>query len=148
MSDPKTTASVDQVPIADGLFTWPSTSPRLIASKCQCCGEVAFPKQSGCPNCAGDATEEVLLAARGKLWTWTIQQFPPPHPYAGDLDDFVPFGVGYIELPEGIRVEARLSVNDPDQLAIGMEMELIVEKFAERDDGAELMTFAFQPVVG
>jgi hypothetical protein len=27
-----------------------------------------------------------------------------------------------------------------------MEMELVIEKFRERDDGAELMTFAFRPV--
>ena len=53
-------------------------------------------------------------------------------PYAGDLDAFIPFGVGYIELPEGIRVEARLTVNEPEKLEIGMDMELVVEKFAER----------------
>ncbi len=134
-----------QIPIAEGLFAWPSSSPQLIGSRCQGCGEVAFPKQSGCPNCAGDSTEEVLLSRRGKLWTWTIQHFPPPHPYAGDLDAFVPFGVGYIELPEGIRVEARLSLSDPEELEIGMEMELAIEKFAEREDGVELMTFVFQP---
>lgn len=133
-----------QIPIADGLFTWPASSPQLIASRCLSCGEVAFPKQSGCPNCAEDSTEEVLLARRGKLWTWTVQHFPPPHPYAGDTDAFIPFGVGYIELPEGIRVEARLSTSDPDELEIGMEMELAIEKFAEREDGAELMTFVFQ----
>ncbi len=136
------------IPIADGLFTWPSESPQLIASHGTGCDEVAFPKQSGCPNCAGDSTDEVLLARRGKLWTWTVQHFPPPHPYAGDLDAFIPFGVGYIELPEGIRVEARLTVNEPEKLEIGMDMELVVEKFAEREDGAELVTFAFQPVEG
>ena len=139
-------AKPSQIPIADGLFTWPASSPQLIASRCTGCSEVAFPTQSGCPNCAGDSTEEVLLARVGKLWTWTIQQFPPPHPYAGDLDAFTPFGVGYIELPEGIRVEARLTVSDPEKLAIGMDMELVVEKFAEREDGADLMTFAFKPV--
>jgi uncharacterized OB-fold protein len=138
----------NQIPIAEGLFTWPSAAPQLIASRCQSCGEVAFPKQSGCPNCAGDSTEEVLLAGRGKLWTWTIQHFPPPHPYAGDLDAFVPFGVGYVELPEGIRVEGRLTESDPEKLAIGMDMELVVEKFAEGEDGAERMSFAFQPVGG
>lgn len=135
-----------QIPIAEGLFTWPSQSPQLIASKCTACGEVAFPAQASCPNCAGDSTDEVLLHRRGTLWTWTIQRFPPPHPYAGDTDNFVPYGVGYIELPEGVRVESRLTVNDPEKLGIGMEMELVVQKFADDGDGNELMTFAFQPV--
>jgi uncharacterized OB-fold protein len=147
MTEPRIVSSTaKQLPIAEGLYTWPSATPQLIASKCTGCGEVAFPKQSSCPNCTRDATEEVLLTRRGKLWTWTIQSFPPPPPYTGDVDDFVPFGVGYIELPEGIRIESRLTTNDPNELEIGMEMELVIEKFKDGEDGQELMTFAYRPV--
>lgn len=135
-----------QVPIAEGLYTWPSDAPRLIASRCTACGEVAFPKQQGCPNCTADASEEVLLSRRGRLWTWTIQRFPPPPPFIGERDDFRPYGVGYVELPEGIRIEARLTESDPEKLAIDMEMELVIEKFLEGEQGEELMTFAFRPV--
>ena len=46
----------DQVPIADGLFTWPSNDPRLLGSKCRDCGVVTFPAQSGCPACCGQDT--------------------------------------------------------------------------------------------
>ena len=95
------------------------------------------------------ATEEILLARRGTLWTWTVQRFPPPSPpFLGDPQDFAPFGVGYIELPEGVRVEARLTESDADRLAIGMAMELVVEKFDEDPDGNSRMTFAFRPVQG
>ena len=135
-----------QVPIAEGLYTWPSNAPQLIGSRCTRCQEVAFPAQSSCPNCTGDSTEEILLARRGRLWTWTIQRFPPPPPFIGDREDFVPFGVGYIELAEGIRIEARLTTSDPGELEIGMEMELVVEKFQDGEDGEELMTFAYSPV--
>ena len=41
---------------------------------------------------------------------------------------------------------ARLTTSDPADLEIGMEMELIVEKFLDGEDGEELMTFAYQPV--
>ena len=141
------TALDKQVPIQEGLYTWPSRQPQLIASKCTVCAEVAFPKQDSCPSCTGSSTEEILLGRRGKLWTWTVQHFPPPTPpYTGDARSFVPFGVGYIELPEGIRVEARLTENDPERLAIGMDMELVVEKFLQTEDGKDLMTFAFAPV--
>ena len=37
-----------RIPIAEGLYTWPSDEPQLIASRCKACGEVAFPAQSGC----------------------------------------------------------------------------------------------------
>jgi uncharacterized OB-fold protein len=135
-----------QVPIAEGLYTWPSSHPQLIASKCKACGEVAFPSQGSCPSCTGDATEDVLLSRSGKLWTWTIQHFPPPHPYISPSEKFEPFGVGYIELAEGIRVESRLTVSDPAQLEIGMTMELVIEKYMDAEDGSQLMTYAFAPV--
>jgi uncharacterized OB-fold protein len=135
-----------QVPIAEGLYTWPSANPQLIGSKCSACGEVAFPKQSSCPSCTSASTEEILLSRRGTLWTWTVQRFPPPPPFVGDRESFEPYGVGYIELPEGIRVESRLTTDDAEALEIGMEMELVIQKFVDGDDGNELMTFAFQPI--
>ena len=58
----------------------------------------------------------------------------------------MPFGVGYVELPEGIRVEGRLTLNDPAQLEIGMEMELRIEKFLEDEQGNDVVAFAFAPV--
>lgn len=138
-----------RVPIAEGLFTWPSPQPQLIGSRCAACGELAFPRQASCPACAGDRTEEVLLGRRGVLWAWTIQRFPPPAPpFIGEPTAFVPFGVGYVELPEGIRVEARLTENDPQALAIGMPMELAIEPFDVDAGGNERMTFAFRPVRG
>ena len=83
------------------------------------------------------------------LWTWTIQRFPPPAPpFAGDREAFEPFGVGYVELPEGIRVEARLTESDPGALAIGMPMELVLEPFDRDAEGNERMTFAFRPAGG
>ena len=135
-----------QVPIAEGLFTGPPEAPQLLGSRCTRCREVSFPKQSSCPACTGDSTEEVRLARRGTLWTWTIQRFPPPPPFLGDTAHFTPYGVGYIELPEGVRVESRLTTADPEALEIGMEMELVLEKFSDGPDGEARMTFAFAPV--
>ena len=38
---------------------------------------------------------------------------------------FVPFGVGYVELPGEVKVETRLTESDPAALTHGMEMELV-----------------------
>jgi uncharacterized OB-fold protein len=91
---------------------------------------------------------EQLLARRGRLWAWTTQEFPPPSPpYTGPTGaDFVPFGVGYVVLPGQVKVETRLTEADPDRLAAGMEMELVVVPFRAGDDGDEVVTFAFRPV--
>ena len=133
-------------PIDAGLFAGSLESPRLRGSRCGACGETTFPAQQGCPSCTAEGCDEVELSPRGTLYTWTIQRFPPPVPYAGDTENFVPFAVGYIELPEGVRVESRLTESDASRLSIGMEMELAIEPFAVDDEGRDIVTFAFAPV--
>ena len=137
-----------QVPVAEGIFTFPSDEPQLIGSRCRACEIVTFPSQGSCPRCASTEMAEQLLARRGRLWAWTTQNFPPPSPpYAGPTgEDFVPFGVGYVELPDEVKVETRLTESDPDALAIGMEMELTLVPFRTDDNGNEVVTFAFRPV--
>jgi uncharacterized OB-fold protein len=137
-----------QTPIAEGLFTWPSDEPQLIGSRCAQCGIVTFPAQDSCPRCASTEMVEHLLARQGRLWAWTTQDFPPPSPpYTGPTGrDFVPFGVGFVELPGEVKVESRLTESDPAALANGMEMELVVIPFRTDDDGNEVMTFAFRPL--
>ena len=90
---------------------------------------------------------EHLLARRGTLWAWTTQDFPPPSPpYAGPTGkEFVPFAVGYVELPGEVKVETRLTERDPDVLAHGMQMELVIVPFRTDDDGNDVVTFAFAP---
>jgi uncharacterized OB-fold protein len=135
-----------QIPIQEGLFTWPSEAPRLLGSRCRECGQVGFPSQASCPACTSTRTEEIPLSPRGTLWTFTVQRFPPPSPpFVGDREGFEPFGVGYVELPEGVRVEARLTESDPDRLAIGMDMELVIEPFDTDAAGNQRMIFAFAP---
>lgn len=137
-----------RVPIAEGVFTWPSDDPQLIGSRCRACGIVTFPAQDACPRCASTAMAEHLLARRGRLWAFTTQEFPPPSPpYTGPKGaDFVPFGVGYVELGGEVRVEARLTETDPAVLAHGMEMELVIVPFCTDESGNEVVTFAFRPV--
>lgn len=118
--------------------------PRLIGSACQRCGTVTFPRQASCPRCTSEDVHTRELATRGALWTWTIQRFAPkapPYPEAG-VEEFEPYGVGYIELPGEVRVEARLTQSDPERLRIGMAMELTLIPVP---GSRERLTFAFRP---
>ncbi|HZQ31159.1 MAG TPA: DNA-binding protein, partial [Mycobacterium sp.] len=45
-----------------------------------------------------------------------------------------------------IRVEGRLTENDPERLHFGMDVELTMVPLTTDDDGNEVVTFAFQPV--
>jgi len=43
-------------------------------------------------------------------------------------------------------VESRLTENDPEKLAHGMDVELVIVPLRTDDDGNEVVTFAFAPV--
>lgn len=136
--------------IADGLFEWPSDEPRVKASCCESCSFITFPAQDGCPRCGGDAVSPTVLSRSGTLWTWTRQRFQPKNPpYLGrePASEFKPYGVGFIELPEG-RIEARIAGDVDQELRIGMPMELTVVPFTTDEDGTEVLTYAFRPVEG
>ena len=136
-----------QVPIAEGLFTWPAAKPALLASRCKHCGIASFPAAQSCMACSGQDVAVEELPGRGTLWTWTIQQFMPKTPYKSNetAQTFRPYGVGYVELPGGVRVEGRLTENDPKKLHIGMPMEVVFEPYRTEDNGDEVINFFFKP---
>jgi uncharacterized OB-fold protein len=128
------------------LFEWPSQDPRLIGSECRACGVITFPRQSSCPSCCGSDIVPRRLANSGRLWTWTTQEFLPKPPYAAarSQEEFVPFKLGYIELPGEVLVEARIAGHQA--LTIGMSMRLTFEPLFTDEVGTEVMSFAFEPV--
>jgi uncharacterized OB-fold protein len=132
-------------PLHPGLFTWPDQNPSLLGSLCLDCGEHAFPSQRSCRACSGQNTQDAELGNAGTLWTWTIQSFMPKTPYLTDEtpETFRTYGVGYVELPCGLKVESRLRENTPDQLRIGMPMQLEIISVREDEKGDALMTFQF-----
>lgn len=129
-------------PLAEGLF---STEPaHLIGGRCPDCQAVTFPHQGTCPACSNEGMQEVQLSPRGTLWSWTSQGYlPKSPPYAtGETSEtFRPYAVGFVELPEQVRVETRLVGREPTAYEIGMEMEMVVVPLND-----EVSTFAFQPV--
>jgi uncharacterized OB-fold protein len=138
-----------QIPLAEGLFTWPSDQPALIAGRVRETGQVMFPRREQVMLDDGSLveTETVELARRGRLWTFTTQGFPPPlKDFVGSTKPYVPFSVGYVELDGGLLVQARLTEPDPAKLTIGQEMELVIETIGADADGNDLVMFAFSPI--
>ena len=137
----------NQVPIKEGLFSTPLSPPEkvtLVGSRCKDCGEIALGKRQTCSNCGGANPEEIPLSRRGKLWTYTVIRHRPPGDYKGP-DPFVPFGLGLVEIPEGIRVLSPLHC-DLEKIRIGMELELNVYPLYTDENKNEVMAFQFRPV--
>jgi uncharacterized protein len=102
--------------------------PSLRGSRCTSCGNVAFPAAVGCQRCGSRETTSLELARDGVVWAHTVQRFAPKSPpYVPPAEGFQPFAVGYVELPDGVRVEAVLeSVDHPDYSALtGAEVTLV-----------------------
>lgn len=135
-----------QLAIKEGLFTWPAETPELLGSRCKHCGEAAFPAQDDCRACGKRDTEITTLGSRGTLWTWTIQSFMPKSPYLSDEtpETFKPYGVGYVEMPGGVRVESRLQLNEGQTPYIGMLLDLDIQAFRTNDSGQQIMLFSFK----
>jgi uncharacterized OB-fold protein len=89
------------------------------------------------------------LERRGTLWTWTSQDFLPKAPYAGPETeaDFAGYLVGYVELPDGVRVVTRLVDLERADVQIGMDLELVLVPFTVDPDGTEVVAYAFRPAV-
>lgn len=147
ISDYRQAVSTTQRALAPEISTWPDDDPQLIGSTCGSCGATTFPVQQRCPKCSGGEMSDVLLPRRGTLIAWTTQGFPPGAPYKGPAGkDFVPFGVGLVQLDDVVRVEGRLTENDPAKLQFGQQVELTMIPFTTDEDGAEIVTFAFRPI--
>jgi uncharacterized OB-fold protein len=125
--------------VREGLFS-DGTDPSLLGSRCAQCGSHHFPRHDICPYCATEDPEPIPLSARGTLWAWTAVTAPPPG-YLGDT----PYGIGVVELPEGIRVITRLTESDPAALRSGQAMEMQIVPLHVDDDGNEIVTYAFGP---
>ena len=144
-----TDSTEKRVAAFEDLFTWPSDDPRLVATRCKSCGYCAFPKTFTCgnPNCKNEDVEDILLSKRGKLWSWSTQYYKPPPPFIVP-EPYVPFAVGLVEFPEGIKVLGIVTgCNAPDEeLKIDMAVEVIAEKLFVDEDGNEVIGWKFKPV--
>jgi len=136
-----------RIPLKEGLWTIPSSpheEPQLIGSKCLSCGEIFFPNKvkGRCINCQGENLEDIKLSRRGKIYSFTVVMIQPPVYYRGP----VPYAFGYVELPEGVRVETLFTGCDFEDLRIGMDAELVIEKLYADDENNEVMTYKFRPI--
>jgi uncharacterized OB-fold protein len=134
----------DRVPLRDGLLSGPLSfldDVRLAGSKCGTCGETSLGKATVCPNCGRNTVGEVSLSDRGVLWSFTVVRHKPPGDYRG-AEPFAPFGLGLVELPEGLRVLSPIECAI-DQLTIGLKLRF--KPYVRRDSEREVVAFTFVP---
>lgn len=133
-----------KVPVDEALYIFPPDpdQPSLLGSKCGACGLVMWPKQAACARCFSRDTTELPLSRRGTVWSSTVVRQAP-----GDYSGPVPYGVGVVELPEGVGVRTVFTgCNADEPLPVGTEVELVFEEIGEGKGSEILIGHKFAPV--
>jgi uncharacterized protein len=126
------------VPIKEGIFVQSSGGVTLLGNRCASCGKVLFPKAKPCPNCMHDELGDLALSRRGRLCSYTIVHMTTLHFKP-------PYAVGWVELPEGVRVFAPVEMVEGKPLKVGMDMEVGVGPLWRESDSA-VIGYRFTPV--
>jgi len=141
------TQAKKRMPVKQGLYTSPLSpkkQPALIACKCSSCGEIYFPKRDICQNCQNLHLDEIILSRIGKIFSYVLVMQRPASHYKGS----VPYAFGWVELPDGVRVETLFTGCKFEKLQIGMEVELVFEKLHNDDELNEIICHKFRPIKG
>jgi uncharacterized OB-fold protein len=129
---------IKKVPIRQGVFIEESGGGILLANRCKSCGQIFFPKAIFCLACFNDDLEELRLGPRGQLYSYTVAHMPSMHFYP-------PYAIGYIDMPEGVRIFAPLIIDENRSFRVGMEMEIVIGKLWEEGE-EEVIGYMFKPL--
>jgi uncharacterized OB-fold protein len=135
--------SAERVP--PRISAWPSTgsadgSPCLIGARCRDCDKLWFPSGPICPSCRSQAIAPAPLSRTGRLYAWSRL-------HVAARGWAAPYIIGYIDLPEGVRVLAHIATSDAAALRPDMEVAFRSATPVVNSEGQEVIDFVFAPTV-
>ena len=125
------------VPFKEGLIEEVSGKWTLVGCQCKQCGKIIYPCREVCLNCLGRDMKKLNLSQHGELYSFTIVHMPSEHFEP-------PYAIGWIKLPEGIKIFSQIRGWQEHPLEIGMDMELAVEKLWDEEE-KEVIGYTFRP---
>ena len=128
----------ERIPVKEDVFVEGPEGGELLANKCKSCGQVFFPKAVVCFSCFHDDMAQLALSRRGKLYSYTTGHMPSMHFEP-------PYTIGYVDMPEGVRIFAPLKLIEDKPFSVGMDMEVVIETLWQEDD-KEVIGYKFRPV--
>lgn len=92
---------------------------KFVTTRCKACGEVSFPPQTDCPNCASGDAEWITMGTEAELLTFTYVVVTPTSFVESD-----PYVVAIGRLNEGLKILAWVEGSVVEDLKPGMKMRL------------------------
>jgi uncharacterized OB-fold protein len=114
-----------------------SGRPTLLGGRCTRCETRMFPRAEVCPSCMGDPVAEEEMPRAGTLYAYSVLHVGPKRFRR-------PLAVGYVDLPNGVRVFSHLEAHET--LATGGEVELDMADVGQEPDGRPIRSFVFKPM--
>ena len=96
---------------------------KLMAAKCNKCGEILLPPRPICNKCYSKDLNWVELKRRGKLLTYTIIHVAPKQ-----FETLAPYAVGIVKLDDGPQLLGMIRGVELDKLKIGINLTIDFEK--------------------
>ncbi len=116
---------------------------RLEGRRCAGCGTLHFPPRDACSACRGREMEPFRFCGRGTVFSYA-EVAQAPQGFSG------PYLVALIDLEEGVRVTAQLTDVEPDDVTIGLPVEMVTRRLQERGpqgQGYLVYGYKFRPVL-
>jgi uncharacterized OB-fold protein/acyl dehydratase len=107
----------------DTRFFWAGAEAgELRIQRCGECGARRHPPSPMCPHCHSGQHDYVVACGRGEVFSFAVHHYPPvPGREA-------PFVVAVVDLPEGVRVTGNVLGVPPDQVRVGLPVEVVFER--------------------
>ena len=95
----------------------------LYLQRCRACGRLRYYPRALCPSCLSDRSEWVRSAGTGTVYTFTVTH----QNQSAGFRDALPYVMAYVELAEGVRMLSNIVGCAPDEVRIGMPVEVVFE---------------------
>jgi uncharacterized protein len=92
---------------------------RLLIQRCADCGTLRHPPGPVCPSCRSFEWDTLESSRRGTLHSFTVIHHPQDPAFT------YPLAVGLVDLEEGTRLVADIEGVDPEDLRLGMDLEVV-----------------------
>ena len=112
-------------PNPETAFFWEAAQKgELHILRCNACGTYVHLPRPACRNCQSTDLAPARVGGRGVVHSFTVTHFPLP-----GFDP--PFAVALIELEEGVRLASNVVDVPPEEMAVGIPVEVTFEKVAD-----------------
>jgi len=97
----------------------------LVFQRCTGCGDWSHPPRPMCPKCRSLEKEWSPSSGKGTIHSWVTYQ-EAPHPGFK-----APYSVVLVELEEGVRLVSNLVDVKPEEITIGMPVEVVFDQVTD-----------------